>query len=240
MTDHGRLISSRSLADRLRVYVVTDGREDETSLLDAVASALEGGATTVQLRQKNADGGRLVAIGREIRKITARFGALYVVNDRLDVALLTEADGLHVGQTDISCRDARSLMPHGILGVSVGTVEEALAAIRDGADYLGVGAIFPTATKQDADLCGLDGLAAIRAAVTAGTAGSKSRERTALVAIGGITVDNAIQVRAAGADGVAVVSAVMGARSAADAARRLIEMMQESIGVGSLSSGNTQ
>jgi len=225
MNESSLPVSPHSLADRLRVYVVTDGREDGNSLLDAVVAALEGGATAVQLRQKNADGGHLVALGREIRKITARFGALYFVNDRLDVALLTDADGLHVGQTDISCRDARSLFPNGVLGVSVGTVEEALTAIRDGADYLGVGAIFPTATKQDADLCGLDGLAAIRAAVTADTAGSAGGERIALVAIGGITVDNAVQVRAAGADGVAVVSAVMGARSPGDAVRQLIERM---------------
>jgi thiamine-phosphate pyrophosphorylase len=207
--------NSGDLRDRLRLYVVTDERPDIEDLLRVVRAALAGGATAVQLRRKHDDGGQLVELGRAIRKLTHEFDALYFVNDRVDVALLTDADGVHLGQSDISCRDARTLVGDKIIGISARTVDEAVAAARDGADYLGVGAVFPTTSKSDAELCHLDGLRAIA-----------SRTDIPIVAIGGITVDNVQEVIRAGADGAAVVSAVMQAPDPAAASRLLLAHME--------------
>ncbi|MDI3538795.1 MAG: thiamine-phosphate pyrophosphorylase, partial [Bacillota bacterium] len=133
--------------------------------------------------------------------------------DRLDVALAVGAEGVHLGQEDIPCRLARQILgPEKIIGVSASTVEEAVQAERDGADYLGVGAVFPTGTKADAgEAIGLDALAAI-----------KARVKIPVVAIGGINAANAAQVAATGVDGLAVVSAIVAAADPEEAARRLL------------------
>jgi thiamine-phosphate pyrophosphorylase len=204
----------RALAERLRVYVVTDERPNEDSLLEVIREALAGGATAVQLRRKQELGRRFVELGRVVRQLTREAGALFFVNDRVDVAMLVDADGVHVGQDDIRCQEARRLLgPDKIIGVSAETVEQAVAAEREGADYLGVGAVYPTKSKPDAAYTGIEGLRAIRAAVS-----------LPVVAIGGIDAERAPEVLAAGADGVAVVSAVMSApdpRAAAAALRKL-------------------
>ncbi|WP_156276165.1 thiamine phosphate synthase [Neomoorella glycerini] len=181
--------------------------------LELVRQALAGGATAIQLREKDLPARELVELGREIRQLTHAAGATFIVNDRLDVALAVEADGVHIGQEDLPARVARELLgPGKILGVSTGTVLEARQAVADGADYLGVGSIYATKSKEDAgEPIGLAGLKAIRAAVT-----------IPLVAIGGINSSNAADVIAAGADGVAVVSAVIGAPDIAAAARELL------------------
>ena len=199
------------LRDRLALYVVTDERDDWDSLLKACTAALRGGAGAIQLRRKHDSGRSLIELGRALRDLTAAYHALYIVNDRVDVALATDADGVHVGQEDIPLSDARRLIGQKIIGVSAGTVAEARQAMAEGADYLGIGAIFATPSKADADISGLEGLRAIAEAV----------HGCPLVAIGGIGEANANGVLAAGADGLAVVSAVMSARDPEEAARRL-------------------
>jgi len=208
------------LQSSLRLYVVTDERQDAESLETVLAEAIAGGATAVQLRRKGELGRRFVEAGRAIKRITAAAGVLFIVNDRVDVALLVDADGVHVGQDDIDCRDARRLLPYGIIGVSAATVQEALAAERAGADYLGVGALFATRSKPDADASSLPELSAIAKTV-----------KIPVVGIGGIDQGNAAAVMEAGAAGVAVVSAVMGAanpRNASQVLRQSIEWSLQS------------
>ncbi|GMA50658.1 thiamine-phosphate synthase [Alicyclobacillus contaminans] len=200
----------RELQTRLALYVVTDEGNDTERLLRAVREAVAGGATAVQLRRKQEDGRRFVELGHAVRAITREAGALYFVNDRVDIALVTDADGVHIGQSDIPCLDARRLMGDRWIGVSAGSLKEALQAERDGADYLGVGAVFPTTSKDDAEVCGMDVLRDIARAV-----------QIPVVAIGGIQADNAADVVRAGARGVAVVSAVMLAEDPRRAASHL-------------------
>lgn len=204
----------RSLRDRMRLYVVTDEQDDAGSLLQALSGAMAGGAGTVQLRRKGELGRRFVELGRAVRSLTREAGALFIVNDRVDVALLVDADGVHLGQDDISCRDARRLLPDRLVGISAATAQEAVRAERDGADYLGVGAIFPTPSKADADICGLAGLREAARAVS-----------IPVVAIGGIDARTAALAASAGAAGVAVVSAVMGAPDPRLAAHSLLSGM---------------
>ncbi|MBX5437164.1 MAG: thiamine phosphate synthase [Alicyclobacillaceae bacterium] len=202
------------MAERLRLYVVTDERPDGDSLLAAVQAAIAGGATAVQLRRKRDLGRRFVELGRAVRTLTREAGVLFVVNDRVDVAVLVDADGVHVGQDDIPCADARRLMGDRIVGVSAETVEEALQAERDGADYLGVGSVYPTQSKPDAGFAGLDGLREI-----------VRRLHIPVVGIGGINLANAADVMRCGACGIAVVSAVMSAPDPGEAARRLRQLI---------------
>jgi thiamine-phosphate pyrophosphorylase len=176
--------------------------------------ALEGGANVLQLRDKGLDRAHLVEVGRRLRRLTRERGALLVVDDWPDVAVEIDADGAHVGQRDLPATEARRILGAArVLGVSARTVAEAQAAAAGGADYLGVGPIHEArATKPDAEAP--IGAAAIRSI----------RDSTDLpiLAIGGITVDNVAEAFAAGADGVAVVSAVAGAEDAAGAVRALL------------------
>lgn len=195
------------------LYLVTDELlAGSRGVEAAVHAAVAGGVTVVQLREKQTTGRafleRACALGEWLRGR----GVTFIVNDRIDIALACGADGVHVGQEDLPCRVARRLMgPDRIVGVSVSTVAEALQAEADGADYLGVSPVFSTLTKTDTpEPTGLAGLTAIRAAV-----------RLPLVAIGGIHVGNARQVLAAGADGIAVVSAILTAPDPCVAAREL-------------------
>ncbi len=185
------------------LMLVTDrrlsrGRETAWIVREAVA----GGATCVQLREKNADTREFLAEARAVKAALEGTGVPLIINDRVDVALAAGADGVHLGQQDLPIADARRLVPQGwIIGVSAESVEDAVRAERDGADYVGASPVFATPTKTDtAPPLGLDGLRAIRATVT-----------IPVVAIGGIHAGNAHAVREAGADGLAVVSAIMGA-----------------------------
>lgn len=205
---------STDLLRDLRLYVVTDERPDGDALLPIVAQAIAGGATAVQLRRKAELGRRFVELGVALRALTKAQGALFFINDRVDVARLVDADGVHVGQDDISCRDARTLLPDKIIGVSVDTVAQAREAQRAGADYLGVGAVYATQSKLDAAYTGLSGLQTIAASV-----------RLPVVGIGGIDVSNAQAVRQHGACGIAVVSAVMSAADPAGTARQLCRLI---------------
>ena len=201
------------------LYLVTDeSLAGARGVEDVVRAAVEGGVTVVQLRAKQAAGRDFLKQAATLYAwLHARHVAL-IINDRVDVALACDADGVHVGQDDLPCAAVRRLVgPNRIIGVSVSTVAEALQAERDGADYLGVSPVFATPTKPDTPpAAGLDGLAAIRSAV-----------RLPLVAIGGISEQNAAAVIRAGADGIAVVSAIMAAVDPAAAARALRKRVME-------------
>ncbi|MDO5862012.1 MAG: thiamine phosphate synthase [Thermoplasmata archaeon] len=199
------------------LYVVTDkglskGRTDaETARL-----AYEGGADAVQLRMKNADGAEMLAQAREIAAIAAEMDRFFFVDDRVDVAIASGADGVHLGQSDIPVEVARELMgTDAIIGVSVQTVEQAIRAQENGADYLGVGSIFTTSTKPDAvQAIGLGPVFEIRQAVD-----------IPVVAIGGINRGNIQDVIRAGADSAAVVSAVVAQDDPRAAAHELRDLI---------------
>lgn len=196
---------------RLDLYVVTDERIARGRSHHEVARrAVEGGADAVQLRDKEMGGRRLLQAAHEVREATA--GALFIVNDRLDIALASGADGVHLGQDDLPVPAARRLCPQWfIIGASVGTVEEGVQAAKDGADYVALSPVFDTASKGDAGPGrGLQTLRDLRSAV-----------RVPIVGIGGITVRNVGEVIAAGADGAAVISAVVAQGDIAAAARGL-------------------
>ncbi len=197
----------------LSVYVLTDpilskGR----SQAEVVRAAIAGGATAIQMREKEANTRTMIEIGQELREITREAGVLFIVNDRVDVALAVEADGIHVGQKDMPAALVRKLVgPKMIVGVSASTIATARQAVLDGADYIGVGAIFPTGSKADAGAaCGPGRIREIRAEVS-----------IPIVGIGGINIENAAQVMEAGADGVSVISAVVSAPDITAATRQL-------------------
>lgn len=173
---------------------VSAGR-DLPSLLDAV---LGGGGRLVQLREKTLPLAELLPLARHLARRCREAGALFIVNDRADLALAVGADGLHVGQDDLPARRAREILRPGmILGVSTHDVEQARRAVADGANYVAVGSVYPTGTKSGFQLVGLDLIRRVRPEVP-----------VPLVGIGGITADNAGAVLAAGADAVAVISAL--------------------------------
>jgi thiamine-phosphate diphosphorylase len=204
---------------RYDLYVITDPSLSRgRSHADVARAALEGGADAIQIRDKSSTAYNLSCAVAEIQPIARKFGAALFVNDRVDVALVTGADGAHVGQNDLPAREARRLLPKPrLIGVSVSTKEEAKRAVKDGADYLGVGPVFATTTKTDAgDPLGLERLAEIASAVA-----------IPVVAIGGITIDNVARVFEAGASGAAVVSAVVSAEDVTVAARALKRRIAE-------------
>lgn len=187
---------------------VARGR-DLPGLLDAV---LAGGCRLVQLREKTMPLGDLLPLARSLARRCREVGALLIVNDRADLALAAGADGLHVGQDDLPARQARGLLPSGmILGVSTHDPEQARRAVADGADYVAVGSIFPTTTKAGFQLVGPELIRRVRPEVP-----------VPLVGIGGITVENAPSVLGAGADAVAVISALCAAPDPEAATRALL------------------
>lgn len=195
------------------LYVITDeGLAGGLPHSEIARRAVLGGADVIQLRDKTLPSREMVLVGREIREITRNAGALFIVNDRLDIALACHADGVHLGQDDMGCGTARQLSPAGfILGVSVGSVDEAMSAENQGADYVAVSPVFSTGSKTDAGPgYGLATVREIRAAVS-----------IPVIAIGGIGPANAADVIGAGADGIAVISAVVSKADITAAARGL-------------------
>jgi thiamine-phosphate pyrophosphorylase len=195
------------------VYVITDRKgAGDRSTLDVVRAAIRGGATVVQLREKVATTRGLVELGRALHELTAAAGIPLIVNDRVDVALAVDAEGVHLGVDDMPVALARQILGlKCIIGASPETIEGARQAERDGADYLGVGDLYGTPTKGDAGQpIGVEGLARVVGAVS-----------IPVVAIGGIRPENAGAAIEAGAAGVAVISAVIGAADPAAAAQRL-------------------
>jgi len=197
----------------LSLYVVTDaGLARGRSHLEVVRAAIAGGVTVVQYREKEATTRQMVEEAWELRELCREAGVPFIVNDRVDVALAVDADGVHVGQNDMPAPLARKLMgTDRILGVSVSTVAEAVGAQADGADYISASPVFSTPTKPDApQATGVEGLRAIVRAV-----------HRPVVAIGGIKAQNAAQLIRAGAAGVAVISAIVAAEDVEAAAREL-------------------
>lgn len=182
------------------LYLVTDRMRMSTRTLgEAVEQAVIGGCTLVQLREKEIPASDFYMLALEIKKITDRYGIPLIINDRIDIAMAAGAAGVHIGQQDIPADIARKVIGKDmLLGVSVGSVAEAIDAVKAGADYLGVGAMFPTGTKPDAGFVSMEELGRIRKAVD-----------IPIVVIGGINRENAMLFRPMGVDGLAVVSAVI-------------------------------
>lgn len=175
---------------------------------------IKGGAKIIQLRCKERSAGEFLSIAKGLKDICTNKGVLFIVNDSLEVALAVDADGLHVGQEDIPVSEAKKLIPIDmILGCSIGTVKEAIKAKKDGADYLGVGAIFATATKESVKAVGLGRIREI-----------KQASGLPIVTIGGINKSNLNDVIKAGADAAAVISAIMGAENIEKATRELVNI----------------
>lgn len=200
------------------VYLVTDrelarGR----TTLEIAGAAIRGGVSCIQLREKMCSTREFIDESLAIRSLLARHGIPLIINDRVDVALAVKADGIHLGQKDMPCRMARQIIPESmIVGISVESLDDAIAAQKDGADYLGVSPIYPTPTKTDtAQPLGLEGLRSIRSEVD-----------LPLVGIGGLNADNVEAVIHNGADGVAVVSAIVAADDPEAATRDLIEIVR--------------
>jgi thiamine-phosphate pyrophosphorylase len=196
----------------LRLHLVTDAALCGPRGVEAVlASAVRGGVTCVQLREKHLDTRRFVERARALKAQLAPLQVPLIINDRVDIALAVGADGVHVGQSDMEPAEVRRLMPQALIGLSVENTAQVLAAAHCPVDYLGVSPVFATPSKTDtAPALGLDGLRALRALT-----------RLQLIAIGGIDLDNAAQVVAAGADGLAVVRALCAAPDPAAAAQAL-------------------
>ena len=211
-------------AERVRsamlLYAVTDRAwTGKQTLMEQVAAALRGGATCVQLREKQLDRAAFLEEALEIGRLCREAGVPFLVNDDVRIAAESGADGAHVGQSDMEAGEARALLgEEAILGVSVRTVEQALAAERAGADYLGVGAVFATATKADAAEVSREALRAICAAV-----------KIPVVAIGGISRENLPSLAGTGIDGVALVSAIFGAGDIEAACRDLKKLSEEAV-----------
>ena len=199
------------------LYLVTDrGLMTTPTLEEAVEQAIDGGCTLVQLREKNASSREFYRSAVSVKKVTDRRGVPLIINDRLDIALASGAAGVHLGQSDLPAAAARRILgPDKIIGVSASTPAQAEAAQAAGADYLGVGAMFPTGTKTDADIVSMEELKKIRAAVS-----------IPIVAIGGINLRTAPLFRGMGIDGFAVVSAILARKDIRAAARGLRNILR--------------
>lgn len=197
--------------------VITDEGPDTVAIAE---KALAGGAGMLQLRRKDASGRELCRLADALIPLCRRTGALFIVNDRLDIALATGADGVHLGQEDLPVAEARRILgTDRIIGASTSSTEEALKAEREGADYVGFGHIYPTGSKTK----GYPPLGPE-------AVGEASRAiRIPLIAIGGITTENAPEPMRHGASGIALISAVTGAPDPAEAARRVLEAMRRGI-----------
>lgn len=194
------------------LYLVTDrDLMSTTTLEEAVEQAIQGGCTLVQLREKDCASRVFYETAVRVKKITDTHEVPLIINDRLDIALAVDAAGVHIGQSDLPASSVRRIMgPDKIVGVSASTLAEALQAVQDGADYLGVGAMYPTGTKDDAAIVSMGELRAIRKQV-----------KIPIVVIGGINASTLPAFYGTGIDGIAVVSAIIAQKDIAGAARAL-------------------
>lgn len=203
------------------LYAITDRswlKQGET-LTDVCREVLENGATFLQIREKDLDEKNFEKEAAELKSLCEKYRVPFVVNDNVQIALDIDADGVHVGQSDIKGRDIRSLIgPDKILGISAGTVEEAIAAEKAGADYIGVGAVFSTSTKKDARNLSIEKLREICGAVA-----------IPAVAIGGIGRRNVRELDGSGASGIAVISAIFGAGEPGKATGELLKLAEEMV-----------
>lgn len=200
------------------IYLVTDdGCLQGRPLLDCVREALEGSVTLVQYRAKTASSAEMYNEALQLKALCDSFKVPLIINDRLDIAMAVGAAGVHLGQDDLPCAVARKILGEDyLIGVSAHNPAEAKAALQSGADYLGCGAVFGTATKADVKKLGTDGLASI------------CREKgLPVVGIGGVTADNYREVRAAGADGAAIVSGILAQPDISATVRAIAKVSQE-------------
>ncbi|SVC54122.1 uncharacterized protein METZ01_LOCUS306976 [marine metagenome] len=207
------------IVERMRgIYVIVDPEHtNNRNVLQVAEAAFNGGASTVQLRDKISSKRTIVETATEIQQLAHNAGSLFIMNDHADIARIVASDGLHVGQKDIAVEDCRVVLDdRQIVGTSNALVTEAEESERIGADYLAVGAMFPTATKIDTRPAGLETLTEIRAATS-----------THIVAIGGINESNLGAVLAAGADSVCIASAITKAEDVEAATRRLVKLFDK-------------
>lgn len=199
------------------LYLCTDRSLMSTAAIeDAVEQAVQGGCTVVQLREKDCSSREFYDIAMSVKSITDRYQVPLIINDRVDIALAVGADGVHVGQSDLPAPVVRSIIgADKILGVSASTLEEARKAQAEGADYLGVGAMYPTGTKRDAAVTSIEELKEIRRQTT-----------IPIVVIGGINENTLENFKGYGIDGLAVVSAVIAAKDIKGAAQKLAAMFK--------------
>ncbi len=202
----------------LILYAVTDRTWlGENTLYQQVEETLEGGTTFVQLREKELDDETFLKEAFEIKKLCRKYNVPFVINDNLDIAIKSDADGIHIGQNDMEAGIVRNVIgKEKILGVSAQTVEQAITAEKMGADYLGVGAVFTTSSKADADNVSIDTLKAICEAVS-----------IPVVAIGGISADNILKLKGSGICGVAVISAIFAQDNIMLATKKLKESAKQ-------------
>ena len=212
-----RLLRRDRVAKLTGLYVVIDTEALKgRSHVEVAGAAIRGGAKIIQLRDKVYSKKEIIPAARELRSLCAAHDVLFIINDYLDLALASDADGLHLGQDDLPVSVARRLLPvDKIVGVSVRTVEQALIAQSDGADYIAVASMYPTTSKEMEEVVGPERLFQIKQAVT-----------LPVVAIGGIKRDNVAQVMAAGADSAAVISAVLGADNPEEATRQIVDRIK--------------
>ena len=205
------------------LYVIIDTQALKgRSPVEVASQAIRGGAKVIQLRDKVHRKKELLPIAEQLKKLCAEHDALFIMNDYLDLALAADADGLHLGQDDLPLSIARKLLPiDKILGVSARTINQAVTAQSDGADYIATGSIYPTSSKEGAEVVGLERLRQVRQAVT-----------LPIVAIGGITAENAAEVAKAGADSAAVISAVLQAEAPEEAARQIVNSLETGRNIG--------
>ena len=198
----------------LSLYLVTDNSDDVEKFLNTIEEGIKGGVTVVQIREKTADTLEFYNLALKVKKITTKYDVPLIINDRVDVALAIDADGVHVGQSDMPCSVTRRLIGEDkILGVSAATIEEAKKAEKDGADYIGTGAVFPTATKDDAPKITKKDLKEIVDSIN-----------IPVVAIGGITLENASQLNDTGIAGLSVVSAIMSSENPKESSEKLLNV----------------
>ena len=205
----------------LLMYAITDRRWlNGKSLEEAVEEALQGGATFIQLREKDLEGEHVEEEARSIQKLCRKYNVPFILDDNVELAKKIDADGVHVGQSDMEADRVREILGKDkIVGVSAGTVEEALQAEKEGADYLGVGAVFPTGSKDDADPVSHETLKAICDAVS-----------IPVIAIGGITSENVVKLKGTGIAGVAVISAIFAQKDIRQATSYLKEQTEKAVG----------
>lgn len=214
--------TAEEIRKAMLLYGVTDRMwlKDGESLVSVCKDVLENGLTFLQIREKDLDKDTFEQEAQELKTLCAQYRVPFVVNDSVEIAMDIDADGVHVGQTDIKGRDIRAIIgPDKILGISAGTVEEAVAAEQAGADYIGVGAVFSTSTKKDARTMSIAQLTEIQKSVN-----------IPVVAIGGISADNVMQLQGSGVDGIAVISAIFGAAQPGQATAHMLELTKKMLG----------
>lgn len=206
--------------DDLKLYLVTDRSWlGKKSLTEDVEAAIKGGVTMIQLREKELSTEEFIACGQEIKQVCTKYKIPFIVNDNLEVALALDADGIHIGQSDIAAKTVRKAIgSNKILGVSAVTLEQALAAQKAGADYLGIGAVFPTGSKADADYVSYTELKKICSEVI-----------LPCIAIGGINKQNLHELSGSGICGIAVISAILAANDIKKASLELAQKVEEII-----------